>query len=1005
MMKQISKLFKLVTMVMAMVAFGSTNVYASSRTYYAKATVTATGSGKVYATKTQNESPSDGDFQESSEATNSTSSTGSSANVVFYLHAQPEKGFKFDGWYTNEECTEGQQTANPYKATVSATSTAAATPTTSNWYAKFVEATEFFSSTLTVSCVGDGGLVAVSAAPGNEEFDAEMSASVLNDVEPVHTYYLQAKAENDDYRFVGWYSDEACETQLSKNANYTYKVTAESLDEAAPSQFVAYAKFEAIPYYYGVVKASAAGPGKVNVSVSDTAGEYEENSEANLKTADKGSQTYYLKAQADNVDEVEFDGWYEDAEFTTLLSLQTAYTYKVTAESLDEQDATAFNVYAKFTPRNMYQVRNGGFEKWAAANEPGFGWNSFPSAVGAQAGLGKGLSPNPEKVEGRNGGSAVRIYSKYAGFMGIGANANGNLTTGTVNMGSTTPADPANHNFTDTESLGHYLIIAGQPDGVEFYTKYKMGTGDAHNGHAQFIIHDKYNYIDPETDDELEHRIGTSGAFIEESEDWVRNYSEFEYDWEVEDAAATTKYLLINITTNNTPGGSVDDELILDDVRLIYNSELASAKVGGEKIKFEDGAANYDGLYDAEALSLTANGRAATIETAYDTKTAVLTITVKGEDIEVNPENMNVYTIQFAKPTYALTFTIDNETIGESIQLHEGDEIKAPEAPAKEGYTFAGWEGIPEAMPAQDLTITGSYKVNSYVLQFIVDENTVVKADSVAYGSEIAAPEAPIKEGYTFVGWSEMPETMPAKDITVIGSFTVNEYNLIFIVDGDTISSTKVAYGESISAIAAPEKEGEKFSGWSAMPETMPAKDLVVTGTFAANSYLLTYMVDDEVYQQLHVGFGSELTAIDAPADKEGYTFSGWDSIPETMPAEDVTIKGTFVANIYKVTYQVGDSIVAQYEVAYGQALPEAPEYKAPESDDRYTYTFSGWKGEELESMPAHDVIYVGVIDIADAINGLEAGEAALIYNLQGSRLQKLQRGINIVNGKKVLVK
>ena len=46
-------------------------------------------------------------------------------------------------------------------------------------------------------------------------------------------------------------------------------------------------------------------------------------------------------------------------------------------------------------------------------------------------------------------------------------------------------------------------------------------------------------------------------------------------------------------------------------------------------------------------------------------------------------------------------------------------------------------------------------------------------------------------------------------------------------------------------------------------------------------------------------------------------------------------------------------------------------------------------------------------LDVTDAINALETADTknALIYNLAGQRLQKMQRGINIVNGKKVLVK
>lgn len=624
----------------------------TSKTYYAKATATAVGNGKVYV-GTSNTAPADEDYQEVSEATNSATSTSNSTNVNLYLYAQPgDATTKLAGWYDNQECTgDAVSKANPFNVKISSNSTNQDSPVTKNYYAKFVEATEFYSSTLTVSCVGEGGTVAVSTASGNEDFGAEKSASRLNNAETTHIYYLQAQVSDAEvYRFIGWYSDATCETEISKNASYSYSVTAESQDETAPTQFHAYAKFEAIPYYYSLVTATALGSGVVSVAIKNNAEvEYDATSEASQKVADKAEHTYYLTAQAEG-DETEFDGWFLDEECTEKLADALTYTYTVTSTSLDEASATAFNVYAKFTARNMYQVRNGGFEKWAASNEPGFGWNSFPSAVGNMAQMGKGMSPNPEKVEGRNGGSAVKLISKYAGTMGIGANANGNLTTGIVNMGSMTPTDASNHNFTDTEKAGHFLIIAGQPDGVEFYTKYKKGQSDQndeYSGHAQFIIHDKYNYRDPEVSEELEHKIGSCGVDIEESEDWVCNTGTFSYDWEKDDAAATTKYLLINFTTNQIPGGSKGDELIIDDVRLIYNSELATAQFNGEALTFTEGAANCDALYDEDALTLTSNGRAATIETSYDDATAVLTITVKGENISNEADNYHTYTVQF----------------------------------------------------------------------------------------------------------------------------------------------------------------------------------------------------------------------------------------------------------------------------------------------------------------------------------------------------------------------
>ena len=75
----------------------------------------------------------------------------------------------------------------------------------------------------------------------------------------------------------------------------------------------------------------------------------------------------------------------------------------------------------------------------------------------------------------------------------------------------------------------------------------------------------------------------------------------------------------------------------------------------------------------------------------------------------------------------------------------------------------------------------------------------------------------------------------------------------------------------------------------------MHAQDVTLTGLYTVNKYKLIYLVDGEVYHEVEIEYGSEVVPIDAPK-KEGYEFMGWDEIPETMPAYDVEVRGTFKA-------------------------------------------------------------------------------------------------------------
>ena len=120
--------------------------------------------------------------------------------------------------------------------------------------------------------------------------------------------------------------------------------------------------------------------------------------------------------------------------------------------------------------------------------------------------------------------------------------------------------------------------------------------------------------------------------------------------------------------------------------------------------------------------------------------------------------------------------------------------------------------------------------------------------------------------------------------------------NLIYMVDGEEYRSYEIEHGSVIIPEMEPTKEGYTFSGWSEIPETMPAHDVIVTGTFTVNKYTITYMIDDEVYQTESVDYGSTIIPPDAP-EREGYTFE-WIDVPDTMPAHDITIIGSYTSGI-----------------------------------------------------------------------------------------------------------
>lgn len=131
-------------------------------------------------------------------------------------------------------------------------------------------------------------------------------------------------------------------------------------------------------------------------------------------------------------------------------------------------------------------------------------------------------------------------------------------------------------------------------------------------------------------------------------------------------------------------------------------------------------------------------------------------------------DNITLYA-KWAANTYTITFDTAGGSEIAPITQDYGTVITAPEAPTREGYTFIGWDKeIPTTMPAENMTVTAQWKINRYTITFDTAGSSEVAPITQDYGTAITAPEAPTREGYAFMGWDrEIPTTMPAENITL----------------------------------------------------------------------------------------------------------------------------------------------------------------------------------------------------------------------------------------------
>ncbi|MGM9634194.1 MAG: InlB B-repeat-containing protein [Alloprevotella sp.] len=299
----------------------------------------------------------------------------------------------------------------------------------------------------------------------------------------------------------------------------------------------------------------------------------------------------------------------------------------------------------------------------------------------------------------------------------------------------------------------------------------------------------------------------------------------------------------------------------------------------------------------ATAIPLT-TGELFTINLTSATPVAAGDYTVTATDITLSSRDGTSKTIADASgtltasqavATYTLTYIVNGEVYTTQTYAY-GATITPPATPELEGHTFNGWTDLPETMPAADTQVSAAFTVNNYTLTYIVN-GEVYTTQTYAYGATITPPATPELEGHTFNGWTDLPETMPAADTQVSAAFTVNNYTLTYIVNGEVYTTQTYAYGATITLPAAPKLTGHTFNGWTNLPETMPAADTQVSASFSVNTYTITYYLDGNVYTTQSYAYGATITPPEVTVG-EGREFTGWQLLPETMPASNLTIYG-----------------------------------------------------------------------------------------------------------------
>ena len=391
--------------------------------------------------------------------------------------------------------------------------------------------------------------------------------------------------------------------------------------------------------------------------------------------------------------------------------------------------------------------------------------------------------------------------------------------------------------------------------------------------------------------------------------------------------------------------------------------------------------ANYDKTYteasrkalDA-ALAVDVSGKKLSEQGVVDAQTAAINAAVKGLE----------------KMTYNATFYVDGEEY-RVVPTKVGEQIVAPEAPSKQGYTFTGWTPEVGTMGIEDVSFnavfsagTVAYTVETYVMNvngnygdaaienksattgetvsvtpearegFSVAAESVlsgeVKADgslvlkvyysrnqykltvdgnvtNVYYGAAISVAEPAAREGYTFAGWDrDVPETMPASDVTLVSQWNENDADYTAYNAAKAAAEAKQAEAnfdktytaESRQALAdalAKDVSGRKYTQQGEVDAAAKAINDAVTA-LELMTYKATFYVDGAEYKVVTAKVGEAIAKPEDPS-KTGYVFTGWDPEVGTMGTEDLTFNAKFSAG--EVSYTV-ETYVMGLDGQYGAA-------------------------------------------------------------------------------------
>ena len=410
-----------------------------------------------------------------------------------------------------------------------------------------------------------------------------------------------------------------------------------------------------------------------------------------------------------------------------------------------------------------------------------------------------------------------------------------------------------------------------------------------------------------------------------------------------------------------------------------------------------------------------------------------------GRAMSISFRNITIYQVTYQSvPKHTLTISIDDQTT--TMEVAEGTTVNdlLPANPTKTGYAFKGWSGIPDdgKMPTSDLTLTAQFAI-VYKVEIAATTYGIITTDKEAYEEgETVTVTIIANNGYEMNSISTDPKssdlkrvddgvfsfTMPASDVKVTVRFNAKQYTLTFMLNGEVyVVNENVRYGDNIVLPQDPEvEEGFSFPGWIDVPETMPADNFTIYGHYIATlsvgeSGYATYCPMKPIFFQgnenVKAFIAKEKSATEVTLKQvRGAVAAGTGLVLKGEPGAeavfDVTNEGT--------SYSGTNMMVGVTDT--NATINEAYLYVLVQKTDGVKFADTAANaaivpvGKAYLHAPANSsrILTISFDDETTAMKGVNAAETeapTAVYNLSGQRVTSPKAGLYIMNGKKVVIK